>query len=196
MIKTLLFLLFCYQITSQSIEDFDNIIHVRPIKIIKKPLTCSNCIITTFIVMNPMRSTQYKTNDTLIAYTGLAHNENEYSTNIFDISNDYLIVYHNKFNGDSLSHYFSFSIGYYQKDAIIKKDLNYLNGLVGENKTIYLIDNKDSTINSYFPKSTKIRGFRMNWFKFRLTEDYLDTNLFDYISLDLLEYYLDSLNQK
>ena len=179
-----------------KIEDFDNIIHVRPVKIIKEPLTCSDCILTTFIVMNPIRSTQFKTNDTLIAYTGLDHIINHYSTNIFDISNDYLIVYHDKFNDDSLSHYFSFSISDNMKDAMLKKDLNNLNRLVGESKSIYLIEIKDSTMNSYFPEVTKIRGHRWNWLKYNLTKDYLDTNLFEYISLDLLEYYLDSLDSK
>lgn len=182
--------------SNTKIEDFDNIIHVRPVKIIKEPITCSDCILTTFIVMNPIRSTQFKTNDTLIAYTGFHHNENHYSTNIFDISNDYLIVYHDKFNGDSLSHYFSFSIGDHQKSFMNNKDLFIINSLVGESKSIYLIENKDSTINGYFPEVTKIRGRKLNWLKFNLTKDYLDTNLFDYISLDLLEYYLDSLDSK
>ncbi len=195
-IKFLLLILFCSQITSQEIEDFDNILHVRPIKIERKGLTCNNCITTTCIVLNPIRTTEYKISDTLTVRTGSAHYINEYSTNIYDISNDYLIVYNEKFNNETKSHFFSFSIGDQMKDAMIKDDLRRIDALIGDKKKIYLIENKDSTSNSYFPDFTKISGHRFNWLKYRLTEDYIDTNLFDYISLDLLEYYLDSLDSK
>jgi hypothetical protein len=195
MIRIFIILLFTNLLFSSEIEEFDNILHVRPLKIEKTRLTCYDCITTTFIVLNPISSKVHNTYDTLVAYTGLDHNINEYSTNIFDISNDYLIVYHDNYNDDSLSHYFSFSVSHQWSKAIVKNDLNSIESLVGEKDRIYLIEIRDSIIDNYFPDPTKIKGHRWNWLKYNLTGNYIDTNLFDYISLDLLEYYLDSLSQ-
>ena len=194
MIRIIIILLFANLLFSNEIEEFDNILHVRPLNISRIYNECNECINTKFLVVNSIKTTKFNPSDTLTAIVAHDHYSNHYNLNINDITNDYLLCFNDNGNNDLISYFYSFVVGKHFRD-VLEKDTIKLPHFTKTENTIFLIENKDSITNSFFPKQSFVKGRRINLLKSNYSNEFIDTNLFDYISLDLLEYYLDSLSQ-
>lgn len=195
--KLILLLLLAHTLSSKNINDYDNILHLRPVSFVRNIANCTDCISVNFILMDVIKSNgNFKNYDTICLKIGRDHYENFYSTNIFNMLNDYLVLINRENSKNCIKYFQSINIGYHSKDILDDSSLVKVNKFIDTNiKLIYLIENKDSITQELFPNNIKVRGHKLNWLEHNLTKDFLDTNKFDYISLDLLKNYLDSLKR-
>lgn len=183
-------------LNTKDISEFNNILHVRPILIEKFNFKCDNCIKTKFQVINVLKSKEGANSDTFTVSISGDHYNNYYSTNTYNILSDYLFCYNGKLKEEvEIGFFQSFNIGYHPKDILDDTSLVKISKDIDTNiKLIYLIENKDSITQELFANSIKLRGHKLNWLEYNFTKNFLDTNWFNYISLDLLKNYLDSLD--